>query len=127
VSISSEALAAIRAHAAAEPGHEVCGLLLGQAAHVATALPTANVAADTHRHFEVDPKALIAAYRAERAGGLQLLGYYHSHPQGSDEPSPTDRACAAPDGKLWLIVAGDEVRAWSAGTGGFRAVQMIES
>jgi hypothetical protein len=29
-------------------------------------------------------------------------------------PSPRDAASAAPDGMLWLIAAGGEVRAWRA-------------
>jgi desampylase len=125
VRISSEALAAIQAHAAEDPRAEVCGLLLGQEGHVATALRTINVADDPTRQFEIDPGALIAAHRAARSGGAQLLGSYHSHPSGSAEPSSIDLAYAAADGRLWLIVAGDEVRAWVAGPDGFRPLQLV--
>jgi proteasome lid subunit RPN8/RPN11 len=124
VRISSEVLAGIRAHAAAEPGREVCGLLLGSDDHVTSFQPTANGAEDPQRHFEIDSAALFAALRDERAGGPKLVGYYHSHPHGAAEPSATDHAGAAPDGKVWLILAGDAVTGWRAGPDGFEPLQI---
>lgn len=124
VAISRTALAAIRAHAAREPAQEACGLLLGAAGMVTEARPAANVAPDPARHFEIDPAALFAAIRAERAGGAALIGYYHSHPSGDARPSARDAADAAPDGRLWLIVAGAEITAWRATADGFVAVEL---
>lgn len=118
VGISSTVLDAIRLHAATEFPMEACGLLFGSEDRIEAAEPATNVAEDPARHFEIDPAALFAAIRAERAGGPRLLGYYHSHPGGIAAPSATDRAMAAPDGKLWLIVAGEEVTAWRAGAAG---------
>jgi desampylase len=125
VQISSEALAAIRAHAASDPEREVCGLLLGTDT-VEAAQPALNVAADPLRHFEIDPASLFAAIRAERTGGPRLLGYYHSHPRGRAEPSVTDQASAAEDGKIWVIVGADEVRAWRAGENGLDAIELSQ-
>lgn len=65
----------------------------------------ANVAPDPLRHFEIDPAALIAAHRASRAGGLAVLGYFHSHPNGLARPSATDARAAAGDGRIWAILA----------------------
>ena len=78
---------------------------------------TTNVAAAPERRFEIDPAALFAALRAERAGGTKLIGYWHSHPSGDPTPSPTDAAIAQPDGKLRLI-AGATFRLWRAGKSG---------
>jgi hypothetical protein len=50
---------------------EACGLLLGEGSTIATARPTANVAPDPARHFEIDPASLIAAYREARGRGLR--------------------------------------------------------
>lgn len=86
-----------------------------------------NVAEDPERRFEIDPAALFAAIRGERAGGPMLVGYYHSHPTGHAEPSETDRAMAAGDGKLWLIVAGETVSAWCARKDGFDPIDLAES
>jgi desampylase len=125
VRISSAVLAAIRAHAAAEPGREVCGLLFGQADQVTAVRAVANVAPDPVRRFEIDPAELFAAIRAERAGGPHWVGCYHSHPNGRAEPSETDRASAAGDGKLWLIVAGEEVTGWRSTPSGFEVLEIV--
>ncbi len=83
---------------------EACGLLLGRGPRVDSFVETANVAADPRRHFEIDPVDLLAACRAEREeGGLDLIGYFHSHPAGPPRPSATDEAQAARDGKVWAI------------------------
>ncbi|MBV2147002.1 M67 family metallopeptidase [Sphingobium sp. AS12] len=122
VTISRMLLDQIQAIAAADPA-EVCGLLLGAAGRIEAIAPAANVAPDPARHFELDPAALIAAHRAARAGGAPIIGHYHSHPSGVAVPSATDAACAAPDGSLWLIVAGSDARLWVAqgdGAGGVR-------
>jgi proteasome lid subunit RPN8/RPN11 len=110
--------------AAASPAHEVCGLLLGEGDRIDRIVPTANVAADPTRWFEIDPVALFAALRAERAGGPRVIGHYHSHPNGSAQPSPRDAAAAEP-GKLWLIVGGGVARMWLAEAAGFRELALI--
>jgi proteasome lid subunit RPN8/RPN11 len=126
IGISRTVLDAIRSHAAAEAPREACGLLFGTAERIDAAMAAANVAHDPERHFEIEPATLFAAIRAERASGPKLVGYYHSHPSGIAEPSKTDRAMAAEDGKLWLIVAQNAVTAWRAAKGGFERVAMLE-
>lgn len=122
IAISRMLLDQIQAIAAADRA-EVCGLLLGATGRIEAIAPAANVAPDPARHFELDPAALIAAHRAARAGGAQIIGHYHSHPSGVAAPSATDAACAAADGSLWLIIAGGDARLWVAqgdGAGGVR-------
>jgi proteasome lid subunit RPN8/RPN11 len=123
VLIADAALHTARAEAAASPDREVCGLLLGRPGLIERALPTANVAPDPTCWFEVDPQALFAALRAERVGGAQVLGHYHSHPSGSADPSPRDRAAAEP-GRLWLILSNGAARLWRAGTSDFQPLLM---
>lgn len=77
-----------------------------------------NVAEAPERRFEIDPGALFAALRAERAGGPKIVGYWHSHPNGEATPSATDAAMAEPDGKLWLIAGSDGIRLWRTGPSG---------
>ena len=93
----------------------MCGLLFGDDRMIEEAEPCRNVAVDPSRTFEIDPAALFAALRAERGGGQRLIGYWHSHPNGSTSPSATDVARAAADGKFWLIVADGRIDAWQAG------------
>jgi proteasome lid subunit RPN8/RPN11 len=97
-------------------------LLLGRVGRITIARPTPNVHPTPRSHFEIDPQALIDAHRAERAGGLKVMGYFHSHPTGDPVPSATDRALAAGDGKVWAIVAGDEVAFWQDDRAGFHAL-----
>jgi len=123
VRIATDALALAQAEADASPRYEVCGLLLGRPGLIECAVPAANVAPDPSRWFELDPRALIGALRAERSGGPCVLGHYHSHPSGNAEPSSRDVAAAEP-GRLWLILGGGEARLWRAGATGFQPVLM---
>lgn len=124
VEVTSQALAAMLAAASAAYPNESCGLLLGEGVRITAALVTANIHPAPGTHFEIDPQALIDAHRAARAGGPQVIGYFHSHPTGEPVPSITDRAMATGDGRVWAIIAADEVRFWrdtgddGAGDGG---------
>lgn len=113
------ALAAMRAHAVAAMGEECCGLLLGRDDGIEEVRPAPNVHPSPATHFEIDPQALIDAHRAARAGGPELIGYYHSHPRGPAEPSATDRAMAAGDGRVWAIIGKSAISFWRDGPGGF--------
>ena len=111
--IATELLDRLRCEAAASPA-EICGLLFGDPSRIADARTCRNVDPQPAHRFEIDPAALHAAHRAQRAGGARMIGCYHSHPSGDALPSVTDADAAAPDGSVWLIVAAAEVRAWRA-------------
>ena len=122
LSIARPVLAAILEAAAQAAPAEACGILLGQDDRIDAAIPTANVHPDPLRHFEIDPAALIAAHRAARSGGPQVVGYYHSHPAGRPRPSATDRAQAGGDGRVWAIVCDGDVTFWRDDACGFAAL-----
>lgn len=103
---------------------ECCGILLGDGEAIATLRPARNVHPAPETHFEIDPQALIDAHRAARSGGPKVLGYYHSHPRGLAEPSVTDRALAAKDGRIWAIAAKGEVRFWRDDETGFEPLSL---
>lgn len=106
--------------AAAAAPHEACGLLLGKGVRICAATAAANVHPRPATHFEIDPAALIAAHRAAREGsGPQVLGYWHSHPNGRAGPSDADRAAASGDGRIWAIVASGNLTVWRDGPDGF--------
>jgi proteasome lid subunit RPN8/RPN11 len=119
-----------RAAAAAAP-REACGLLFGADDAITACQLAENVSEMPERMFEIDPAALLPALKAERRGGAKIVGYWHSHPSGDAHPSATDATMAAPDGKLWLIVAGEKVGLWRAVAHGavhgrFEAVQITQ-
>ncbi|MFA9201867.1 MAG: M67 family metallopeptidase [Cypionkella sp.] len=125
--VTSAAEAEMLAHAAAAHPLEACGLLLGRGRRLAAVTRAANVHPDPGRHFEIDPRALIAAHRAARGGGPEVLGYWHSHPAGPPEPSAADRANAAGDGKVWAIVGAGTVGWWRDAAGGFEPLSYTAS
>lgn len=98
---------------------ECCGLLLGRDGVIAEARPAANIAPERRRRFEIDPQALVDAYRAARSGEAQIIGYYHSHPMGPAKPSAVDQAMAARDGKVWAIVGETGIAFWRDDEEGF--------
>ena len=119
VELTSGVTATLLEDAARAHPRECCGLLLGQGARVERAQPAGNVHPAPHDHFELDPQALIAAHRTARGGGLQVLGYYHSHPNGRAQPSATDQAQASGDGRIWAIIVAGSVSWWRDQPGGF--------
>lgn len=114
IAVSRSVLIGIRRESAIVAPLEACGLLFGAGDAITGWQSAQNVAEDPARHFEIDPRVLFAALRAERAGGPRIVGYWHSHPSGDATPSVTDAAMAAADGRLWLIAGGGAVTAWRA-------------
>jgi proteasome lid subunit RPN8/RPN11 len=122
IELTRAAFEGISAEAERAFPEEACGLLFGHGRRVEEVVPTRNVHPKPRTHFESDPRALIEAYRAERQGGPQVLGYYHSHPAGPAGPSSTDQAQASGDARVWAIVAGDAVTFWRDAEGGVVAL-----
>jgi proteasome lid subunit RPN8/RPN11 len=81
----------IRAHARAAYPHECCGALIGResVAQAAFALPN-TTEEGPRRRFLVRPDDYRAAERQSQALGLDLLGFYHSHPDHPARPSQYD-------------------------------------
>jgi proteasome lid subunit RPN8/RPN11 len=85
----------IRRHARRELPEECCGVLLGRQEEglktVVAVRPAANLASSRREdRFEIAPADLLTAIREGRARGLDLLGFYHSHPHGDPTPSRAD-------------------------------------
>ena len=102
--IRREALDAIIAHARAEAPAECCGVLVGRGRSIDEAVRARNLAASPAR-FLIDPKDHIDARRAARDRSLEILGFYHSHPQSPAWPSETDVAEAAYPDAVYLIAS----------------------
>ncbi len=122
VEVTSDVIATLLEEAARAAPEECCGLLLGEGGKIAVVSPASNVAEDRTRRFEIDPYALLAAHKAARDGGPEILGYYHSHPEGHPVPSATDCEHASGDGRVWAIVAGREVTFWRDADSGFEKI-----
>lgn len=114
ITVTSAVLDRLLAEAAAAFPREACGLLFGGPAMIDRCEPATNIHPEPRAGFEIDPQALINAYREMRHGGPKLVGCYHSHPHGRLEPSATDLALAARDGMIWAIVGVQQVTFWRA-------------
>jgi proteasome lid subunit RPN8/RPN11 len=101
--ISRRVLDAVVAHARAEAPRECCGLLVGHGSAVSDAVAARNIA-DRPTRFLVDPQDHVKTLRAARQRGLEVLGFYHSHPQTAAAPSVRDREEASYPDHLYLIV-----------------------
>lgn len=120
--VTRTAIEAMRSHALCADPHECCGLLLGAQEHIDATRECVNMHGEPWHRFEIDPAALIAAHRSAREGGPEVIGYYHSHPAGLPQPSATDRAMAAGDGRVWAIIGLGTLRFWRDLPGGFIAL-----
>lgn len=99
--IREELVRRIRAHGVDAYPHECCGALLGRdgdgAREVAELLPLANRRDDSPRNrFEVTPDDVRLAEKTAREKRLELVGWYHSHPDAPARPSEYDREHAWP-------------------------------
>lgn len=91
----------IRAHAAQAYPHECCGALYGcerrSAREILDLLPLSNQHNRSPRsRFIITPEDVRRAEAAARQRGLDLVGWYHSHPDHPALPSEFDRAHAWP-------------------------------
>ena len=106
--LPQEQRACIREHARQTYPEECCGALLGTSGdevRIAEVFPARNVSQAAHpRRYLVSPADQLAAEQRARAHGLEVVGYYHSHPDGQPVPSDHDLVKAW-RGYLYLIQA----------------------
>jgi proteasome lid subunit RPN8/RPN11 len=107
LSISSGLAERIRKHGAETYPDECCGALLGRdvglgsdqkrVREVLDCLPLVNRRDDSpNNRFSIAPMDVIEADRVAQARGMELIGWYHSHPDHPARPSEYDRNHAWP-------------------------------
>jgi len=91
---------------------EACGLLAGKDGQVEVVIGVRNAARSPVRYL-MEPGAQWRAFNKIEQLGLDLLGIYHSHPNGPQRPSPTDiqEVCYAVVQIIWFPKDGK----WRAG------------
>jgi proteasome lid subunit RPN8/RPN11 len=95
--ISHAAFDRIRQHAAEAYPFECCGALFGDASDVRDVLELPNTTdGEPRRRFLVAPRDYLRAEREASRRGMQLLGFYHSHPDHPARPSQYDLEHAWP-------------------------------
>ena len=115
--IDQQQVEAIRQHGVRDYPNECCGILLGHTdgdhKRVEEVVPLENLRSDPERgqallplkspgresernRYLIDPRDQIRVEKDARARGLDVVGYYHSHPDHSARPSTYDRDHAWP-------------------------------
>jgi proteasome lid subunit RPN8/RPN11 len=114
---------AIRAHGEETYPHECCGALLGHIAPeghardfagwmVEDAVRAGNTRTDSaHNRYNIAPAELVKIEREARERGLDIAGFYHSHPDHPAQWSATDFAEAHWIGCAYVITAVSQGRA----------------
>jgi len=87
----------MRAHGEETYPLECCGALLGRPEpegwRVTAAVRAVNARVDSARsRYEIAPEELVRIEREARGRGMEIAGFYHSHPDHAAEWSETDFA-----------------------------------
>jgi proteasome lid subunit RPN8/RPN11 len=84
---------AMRRHVSRCAPLEACGLLSGNKERVERSQGIPNAEKSPVR-YRMEARAQWRAFQRMEADGLELIGIYHSHPNGPDHLSPSDVADA---------------------------------
>ena len=108
LTINAAVVASIRDHGRDTYPNECCGALLGRDGVVAETFALPNMTDEgPRRRFLVRPSDYRAAEARATAGGHELLGFYHSHPDHPARPSQYDLDHAWPSFSYIIISVGD--------------------
>ena len=122
IEITETVAASITEHAERDYPHECGGMLIGRFDEgkktVVETFPLENAREEDARHNRVLilPKDVLRAERYARENGLDVVGYYHSHPDDRAVPSQYDLDNALP---VWSYVIASviegkvvDIRSW---------------
>lgn len=116
ITITQKDLTAIRAHGISDYPYECCGLLLGRFGSdgkvVSETLPISNAREESAKRnrFLITPEELMRGERYAREHDLEIVGFYHSHPDSPAVPSQYDLEHAWPT-YSYIIVSTSAERA----------------
>ncbi len=100
----------IRLHGEQTYPHECCGVLLGKnidgSNYVTESVRAGNTRTDSaHNRYNIAPQELVRIQRQARQAGLDIVGFYHSHPDHPAQWSQTDHEEAHWLGCSYVITA----------------------
>ena len=107
---------ALRRHGEETYPHECCGVLLGKSDPegniVREIVRAGNTRTDSaHNRYNIAPQELVKIQRQARGLGLDIVGFYHSHPDHPAQWSPTDFAEAHWLGCSYIITSVEKGKA----------------
>ncbi|MDR2643671.1 MAG: M67 family metallopeptidase [Planctomycetaceae bacterium] len=120
--ITDEKIAEINMYAELEYPHECCGALLGRVEserkNVIGIIPISNKREPEAKHnrFLIQPEEFLSCEKTARKQGVDLIGFYHSHPDHPSFPSDYDLEHALPVYSYVIVSVtlgkADEVTSW---------------
>ena len=108
---------------------ECCGLLIGRRdggdRHVERIIPADNIAeGDRSKNYQIDWRTLFQTIRRTRNDKEGIIGFYHSHPDGTTKPSTKDTESAWIDHSYIIVATGNDAPSapvsWRVPTDGAR-------
>ena len=103
ITLEEERLNEIRHHGVADYPYECCGLLIGRyqkdgSKVVLETYPISNAREESAKRnrFLIQPEELLKGERHARSRKLEVVGFYHSHPDSPAVPSQYDLEHAWP-------------------------------
>ena len=86
--------------------HEGCGILLGRGVRIEKIKPADNLVTDEdgRTHFKMDPLTIYKEEAEAQKEGLEVIGFYHSHPDRRAILSKTDEEYMIPE-MLYIVVS----------------------
>ena len=113
IDISGQLLESIRQHGVRDYPYECCGLLLGryeaETKVVKETYPISNAREESAKRnrFLIQPAELLRGEQYARSRDLEVVGFYHSHPDSPARPSQYDLEHAWPT-YSYIIVSTSE-------------------
>ena len=110
--IDAGAVERLAEHARRVLPQESCGVLVGtssprcgsRSTSVVAVVPTENVSTgDRRREFAISPRRVLLEYDRAARSGLDVVGFYHSHPSSPAIPSREDLEAAWPDSSYLIL------------------------
>ncbi len=123
IQLSEDQRDEIAAHGERDYPYECCGLLLGSFADggvkvLGEVYPISNAREEEAKRnrFLIQPEELMRGERYAEAKGLEVVGFYHSHPDHPAVPSQYDLDHAWPVYSYIVVVVSDgvagDLRSW---------------
>jgi proteasome lid subunit RPN8/RPN11 len=109
IEISKEHIEEIKAHAQKDYPHECCGIILGKfnqgEKSVKQIISISNEKDEKYRHnrYLITSNDILKTEIYAQKQGLDIVGFYHSHPDCSANPSDFDKDHALPVYSYFIV------------------------
>jgi|Deesub1362B_J571_1020462.scaffolds.fasta_scaffold40600_2 proteasome lid subunit RPN8/RPN11 len=128
--VKKDQLERIRADAKASRT-ETCGFIIGRIEGdraTAVELKRARNLLDSPVRFEIDPEEFLKVLRAAEDKGMEIIGFYHSHPSYPSPSAEDERFMFLWPDRIWLIISSvsGAVKAFIARSDGMEEIDIQE-